>query len=141
MIQGGFKRSSQHSEVGGCDEHWKAAIGAVWTGAITFTRTAARRGARRTDKILAGNRHGAEQRRCCAGSRSVAACRNQMVPKGRRHATSDVQILGEAALRALPVIGGARGDRTAQSPVRAQELTAGQHHVVMLAALLSVAER
>src|SRR5215217_3235857 len=68
----------------------------------------------RTDKILAGNRHGAEQRRCCAGSRSVAACRNQMVPKGRRHATSDVQILGEAALRALPVIGGARGDRTAQ---------------------------
>ena len=27
-----------------------------------------------------------------------------MVPKGRRHATSDVQILGEAALRALPVI-------------------------------------
>src|SRR3954453_6446388 len=26
------------------------------------------------------------------------------------------------------------------SPVRAQELTAGQHHVVMLAALLSVAE-
>ena len=27
------------------------------------------------------------------------------------------------------------------SPVRAQELTAGQHHVVMLAALLSVAER
>src|SRR3954447_6627180 len=70
---GGFKRSSQHSEVGGCDEHSKAAIGAVWTGAITFTRTAARRGARRTDKILAGNRHGAEQRRCCAGSRSVSS--------------------------------------------------------------------
>jgi putative transposase len=112
--QGGFKRSSQHSEVGGCDEHSKAAIGTVWTGAITFTRTAARRGARRTDKILAGNRHGAEQRRCCARSRSVAACRNQMVPKGGRHATSDVQILGEAALRALPVIGGARGDRTAE---------------------------
>ena len=34
---GGFQRSSQHSEVGGCDEHSKAAIGTVWTGAITFT--------------------------------------------------------------------------------------------------------
>ncbi|MER9313618.1 hypothetical protein NKI51_30935, partial [Mesorhizobium australicum] len=31
---GGFKRSSQHSEVGGCDEHSKAAIGTVWTSAI-----------------------------------------------------------------------------------------------------------
>lgn len=37
-----------------------------------------------------------------------------MVPKGGRYATSDVQILGEAALRAVPVIGGARGDRTSQ---------------------------
>ncbi|PDT64341.1 IS3 family transposase, partial [Bradyrhizobium ottawaense] len=25
-VQGGFKRSSQHSEVGGCGEHSKAAI-------------------------------------------------------------------------------------------------------------------
>lgn len=30
-VQGGFKRSSQHSEVEGCDEHSKAAIGTVWT--------------------------------------------------------------------------------------------------------------
>ena len=37
-----------------------------------------------------------------------------MVPEGRRYATSDVQILGKAALRAVPVIGGARGDRTPQ---------------------------
>lgn len=44
--QGGFKRSSQHSRVGGCDEHSKAAVGAVWTGAVTFTRTAACSGAR-----------------------------------------------------------------------------------------------
>ena len=44
--QGGFKRSSQHSKVGGCDEHSKAAVGAVWTGAINFTRTAACGGTR-----------------------------------------------------------------------------------------------
>ncbi|MER8672067.1 IS3 family transposase [Mesorhizobium sp. M1156] len=47
--QGGFKRSSQHSEVGGCDEHSKAAIGTVGTSAITFTRAAACGGARWTD--------------------------------------------------------------------------------------------
>ncbi|ESZ60212.1 hypothetical protein X727_31050 [Mesorhizobium sp. L103C119B0] len=40
-IQGRFKRSSQHSEVGGCDEHSKAEIGTVGTSAFTFTRTAA----------------------------------------------------------------------------------------------------
>ncbi|MET4038263.1 putative transposase, partial [Bradyrhizobium sp. RT4a] len=32
--QGGFKRSSQHSEVGGCDERCKAPIGAVRTSPI-----------------------------------------------------------------------------------------------------------
>ena len=45
-VQGGFKRSSQHSGVGGCDEHSKAAIGKVWTSAITIAGTAACGGAR-----------------------------------------------------------------------------------------------
>ncbi|ESY64956.1 hypothetical protein X743_30315 [Mesorhizobium sp. LNHC252B00] len=31
-VQGGFKRSSQHSEVGGCDEHSKATIGTEQQG-------------------------------------------------------------------------------------------------------------
>ena len=43
--QGGLKWSSQHSEVGGCDGHWKATIGTVWTSTITFTRTTASSGA------------------------------------------------------------------------------------------------
>ncbi len=38
--QGGFKRSSQHPEVGGCDEHSKAAVGSVWTSAVTVTGSA-----------------------------------------------------------------------------------------------------
>jgi putative transposase len=38
--QDGFKRSSQHSEVGGCDEDSTATIGTVGTRAIAFTRTA-----------------------------------------------------------------------------------------------------
>jgi putative transposase len=43
---GGFKRSSQHPEGGGCDEHSKAAIGSVWTSAFTVTGTAACGGTR-----------------------------------------------------------------------------------------------
>ena len=38
--QGGFKRSSQHPEGGGCDAHSKAAIGSVWTSAVTVTGSA-----------------------------------------------------------------------------------------------------
>lgn len=38
---------------------------------------------------LAGDRRGAEQRRCCARIRSVAACRNQMVPRGGRQRCSE----------------------------------------------------
>ena len=45
-VQGGFKRSSQHSDVGGCDEHSKSAISTVWTSSIAIARTAACGGAR-----------------------------------------------------------------------------------------------
>ena len=44
--QGGFKRSSQHPEFGGCDEHSNATVGSVWTSAITFTRSSACGGTR-----------------------------------------------------------------------------------------------
>lgn len=37
-----------------------------------------------------------------------------MVPKGGRHATNDVQIFGQSALWAAPLIGRARGDRAPQ---------------------------
>jgi putative transposase len=43
--QSGLKWSSQHSEVGGCDERSKATIGTVWTSTIAFTRTSACSGA------------------------------------------------------------------------------------------------
>jgi transposase InsO family protein len=39
--QGGFKRSSQHLDEGGCDEHSKAAFGSIWAGAIVVTRSTA----------------------------------------------------------------------------------------------------
>ena len=45
-LQGGFKRSSQHPGVGGCDEHSKAAVGSVWTSAIAVAGSAPCGGAR-----------------------------------------------------------------------------------------------
>jgi hypothetical protein len=33
-VLGGFKRSSQHSHIGGCDEYSRTEIGKVWTSAI-----------------------------------------------------------------------------------------------------------
>jgi hypothetical protein len=43
----GFKRSSQHSEIGDCDEHLhsKAKIGTIWTSAIAIAGAAAGGGA------------------------------------------------------------------------------------------------
>ena len=41
----GFKRSSQHSEIGDCDERSKAKIGTIWTSAIAIAGAAAGGGA------------------------------------------------------------------------------------------------
>jgi hypothetical protein len=109
-VQGGFKRSSQHPDGGGCDEHSKAAIGSVWPGAVAVTRSTAGGGTRGTEAVLGGDRCRVDKRGCCGRGRRVATSGNQMVPKGRRHATSDVQILGEAALWTLPLVCGAGGD-------------------------------
>ena len=45
-VQGGFKRSSQHPEVGGCDGHSKAAFGQVRTSPVAVPGSAASGGAR-----------------------------------------------------------------------------------------------
>ena len=39
--QGEFKRSSQHLDEGGCDEHSKAAFGSIWAGTIVVTGSTA----------------------------------------------------------------------------------------------------
>jgi hypothetical protein len=38
-VLGGFKRSSQHLEEGGCDEELQAAFGSIWAGTIVVTRS------------------------------------------------------------------------------------------------------
>lgn len=44
-VRGGFKRSSQHSGIGGCDEQSSAEIGATWTSVIAIAGPAAGGGA------------------------------------------------------------------------------------------------
>ena len=39
--QGELKRSSQHPDEGGCDEHSKAAFGSIWAGTIVVTGSTA----------------------------------------------------------------------------------------------------
>jgi putative transposase len=59
-VQGEFKRSSQHPDEGGCDEHSKAAFGSVWAGAIVVTRSTAGGRTRRAATVLGSyrGRHG-----------------------------------------------------------------------------------
>ena len=59
-VQGEFKRSSQHLDEGGCDEHSKAAFGSVWAGAIVVTRSTAGGRTRRAATVLGSyrGRHG-----------------------------------------------------------------------------------
>src|SRR3954447_24500676 len=85
-----FKRSSQHSDVGGCDDFSKAAITPIWASAVAITGTATRSAAIRTSAVLVGDCRGDAQRECCAGGGYIAACRSKIVPKGRRHAPIDV---------------------------------------------------
>jgi hypothetical protein len=44
-VLGGFKRSSQHSHIGGCDEYWRTEIGTIWTSANAIAGAAASCGA------------------------------------------------------------------------------------------------
>ena len=54
--QGGFKRSSQHLEGGGCDGHSKAAFGSVRAGPITLTGSTAGGRTRRAATVLGSDR-------------------------------------------------------------------------------------
>src|SRR6516165_9386452 len=98
-----------------CDDGAQAAFGSVWSGAIVLTRSP---GGGRTGSAAAVlgcdcGRYG--ECGCCGPSWYVAGCRNEIVPKGRRHATSDVSAISEAAVRPVSLICGAGGDRTSSS--------------------------
>src|SRR5687768_15094406 len=93
--QGGLNRSSQRFDGGGCDGHEEAAVGSMWAAAIAFTWSPTGVDAEGAPAVLDVHRKGDEQRSGCVQGRRVAACGDQMVPGGGRHATSDVQAHGK----------------------------------------------
>jgi hypothetical protein len=111
--QGGLNRSSQHFNEGVCDERSKAAVGSMWTASVAVTWAAIGGSAGGAATVLDIHCDRNEQRRCGSPSWRIATCRNQMVPGGRRYATSDVQARSKAAVGQIPVLDGARGYRAA----------------------------
>jgi hypothetical protein len=111
-VQGGFKRSSQRLDGGGCDEQAETAIGSVWTQALAVAGPAAGCGARGAKAVLGGDSGRGVERRCCSFGRRPPGGRRAMVPKGRWHAASDVHAVGQATVRPSSFIRGARGDRS-----------------------------
>jgi hypothetical protein len=106
--QGGFQGSSQHSMMEGCDGQAEG-VGCAADGAAgdAFAGTAAGRSARASSAVLGGDRAGRAQRRGrCRGGR-VAGRRRPVVSGGWRHAADQ----SGSAVRAVPVVRGARGDR------------------------------
>jgi len=107
--QGGIKWSSQHLDEEGCDEHRKAPFGSIWAGAVAFAWSTASGRTRRAAPVLGGDCDGLLERGCRGWGRCAAGCWNQMVPKGRRHATSNVSTIGEAAFRPVSLVSGTGG--------------------------------
>ncbi|TDT92492.1 integrase-like protein [Azorhizobium sp. AG788] len=99
--QGGFKRSSQHPNEGGCGGYHTTQIGPLGTSAFAFSRAASVGHANRATAVLVRHCEGNDQRECCAGGWRVAACRNPMVSEGGRYATNDVQTHSHASFRSL----------------------------------------
>jgi len=114
--QGGLNQSSQRFYKGGCDGHSEAAVGSMRTAAIAVARSARGGYAKRAADVLDVHRDRDEQRGGGYQGRRVATCGDQIVPGGRRHATSDIQARSEAAVRQISVLGGTRGHRVAARP-------------------------
>ncbi len=66
-IQGGFNRSSQQQEVGGCEDGGSKSIGAAHPSEATFTRASICVVARASLLLLAAHRPRACERGCCCG--------------------------------------------------------------------------
>jgi putative transposase len=114
-VQGGFKWSSQHHDIGGfCDEDWSTPLGsspAARTEAVTWP--AGGGSAWEPSAVLASDRRGPVERGRGHQRRRVAAGRNTLVPGGWWHATIDACTIGQAAVGAVSVVRGTRGNRPA----------------------------
>jgi hypothetical protein len=88
--QGGFKRSSQRFQIGGCDDKPQTRFGAQHTNQAIFTRAAPGGVTFSTGHILGTDQTRRFQRRSWRASWCVCPSWQSLVPRGRRHATIKV---------------------------------------------------
>jgi putative transposase len=105
--EGGFKRSSQHFNDGGCDDNSKTALGSVRTGEVAFTRPAERAATCEATAVLGSYCCRAPERGGGGECWGVARGRRTMVSGGRGYATIAPYTIGATALGALLVVRGA----------------------------------
>ena len=110
--QGGFTWSSQHLD-GGCDEGTEASVGSVSAKRPAITRASRDSTTRASAAVLESHRRRRIERRRGNRCRGIRAGRKSLVPGGWRHATIDACPIGEAAISAVSVVRGTRGDRAA----------------------------
>jgi hypothetical protein len=104
--EGGFKRSSQHFNDGGCDDNSKTALGSVRTGEVAFTRPADREATCEATAVLGSYCFRAPERGGGGECWGVARGRGTMVSGGRGYAAVTFEAISAAAIRALSVFRG-----------------------------------
>jgi hypothetical protein len=105
--EGGFKRSLQHFNEGGCDGDSSATVRPVRTGEVVFARSAGHGDANDTTAVLAGDCVGDVQRGRCSGFWGIVAGRGTMVSGGWRYGTVASKAVNATAVGTIPVVLGA----------------------------------
>jgi transposase InsO family protein len=96
-VQGGFKRSSQHLDQGGCGGHSKAAFRSVRARRVAVPGPPLRGAAGGSAPVLGVDRGGTLERGRRSWRRRGAGSRDTLVPGGGRHATVTSLAVVEAA--------------------------------------------
>jgi putative transposase len=109
--QGGFNRSLQHFNEGGCDDDWKTALRSIGAREAARTGSPAGRAASGATAVLGGDCCGTLERGCRGERSALAGGRDTMVSGGRRYAAIASEAFGAATVGALPVVRGAGADR------------------------------
>jgi putative transposase len=135
----GFKWSSQHPDAGGCDDAEKAEVSPIRTGSAALAGATAGWATPASTSVLVCDRGRSLERGRRSACGGIAARGNQVVPGGRRDATIAICALGEAAVRAIPVLRRTGGDRAVACPGsrrardRASDRAGGVHAVARVA--------
>ena len=108
--QGGFKRSLQHFNHGGCDDNGKKTLRSIGTGQVAFTRSSTGRAAYTATAVLGGDCRGTFERGGGGECSDIAGGRGTMVPGGWRYAAIAFCAIGAAGLGTVSIIRGARAD-------------------------------